>query len=152
MKHQIMEESKGKSVYVHIPHAGRYQLDELLKEVNELRGAVWVYKVWQATPALLDKASGSSTQYVGQTFDPLYFDLVQTGWTHDHCEFCSQRISDAEGYGEAGGYVSANGWLCKDCHKLLLNTKDIGTLISIGFKWKSKSPACNIGFPEFYAG
>ena len=125
-----MEEIKGKNIYVSIPHAGRFQLDTLLEEVSQLREISWTYKVWKPTPALIDKTSGSSTQYVGQKFDPLYFDLVETGWTHDHCEFCSQTISDIEGYGETDGYVSNNDWLCKDCYKLFIEPKDIDILVS----------------------
>jgi len=36
---KLMQENIGNKIYVNIPHAGRYQLETLLKEVNELREA-----------------------------------------------------------------------------------------------------------------
>ena len=105
------------------------QLDTLLKEVNELREANWTYKIWAPTPALIDKSDGSSRQFVGQNFDPKYFTLNNTGWTHDHCAFYSHTISDIEGYGDTDGYISNDDWLCKECYRKCIEPKDIDTLI-----------------------
>ena len=125
-----MEKKPDKTIYVSIPHAGRYQLYTLLEEVKMLRESSWTYKVWAPTPALIEKSGGSSRQFIGQKFDAKYFDLEETGWTHDHCEFCSQTISDMEGYGDTNGYESGLEWLCKDCYKIFIEPKDIDSLIT----------------------
>jgi hypothetical protein len=82
--------------------------------------------MWKPTPALIDKSGGSSRQYVGQRFDPKYFNLVQDGWTHDHCEICFTTISNKEGYGDTDGHVAENGdWICKECYKLFIEPNDV---------------------------
>jgi hypothetical protein len=124
-----MQENSDNTKFVTIPHAGRYQLDTLLKEIIDLRESTWTYKIWTPTPALIDKSDGSSRQFVGQKFDPQYFTLDNAGWTHDHCEFCSQTISNIDGYGDTDGYISNNDWICKNCYRKFIEPKDIDTLV-----------------------
>jgi hypothetical protein len=121
-----MQESKNQKTYVTIPNKGEIELGYLLDTVDYLRQLNWTQKVWKATPALIDKTGSSPRQYVGQKFDPKYFDLVEDGWTHDHCEICSQTISDKEGYGDTDGYEAEDGdWLCKDCFNLFIRPDEI---------------------------
>jgi hypothetical protein len=121
-----MQKEQDKKVYVTIPNKGDHELSNLLDTVNYLRQSIWTYKIWKPTPALIDKSGGSSRQYVGQKFDPKYFDLVADGWTHDHCEVCFQTISNIEDYGDADGYESENGdWICKDCYDLFIKPEDV---------------------------
>ena len=121
-----MQESKDKKTYVTIPHKGEFELSYLLDTVDYLRRLKWVHKDWKPTPALIDKSGGSSRQYVGQRFDPKYFDLVENGWTHDHCEICSQTISDKIGYGDADVYEGENGdWVCNECYHLFIIADDV---------------------------
>jgi len=124
-----MQENFDNTIFVTIPHAGRYQLDTLINEINGLREITWTYKIWVPTPALIDKSDGSTKQFVGQNFDPKYFTLDNIGWTHDHCEFCSHTISDIEGYGDVDGFVSNNDWLCKDCYRKFIEPKDMDSLV-----------------------
>jgi hypothetical protein len=125
-----MQNSQDKKTFVTIPNKGKIELSYLLDMVGHLRQFTWTYRAWKPTPALIDKSNGSSRQYVGQTFDPKYFDLVNDGWTHDHCEICAQTISDKNGYGDNEGYVSENGdWLCNGCHKLFIEPSDLEATI-----------------------
>jgi hypothetical protein len=121
-----MQESQDKKTYVTLPNKGDIELSYLLDTVDYLRQFSWTYKVWKPTPALIDKSGGSSRQYAGQRFDPKYFDLVEDGWTHDHCEICVATISNKEGYGDTDGYVNDNGdWICKECHNLFIKPEDV---------------------------
>ncbi len=125
-----MERKPNKLIYVNIPHVGRYQIDTLLNEVIDLREVKWTYKTRSPTPALIDKSDGSSIQFVGQKFDSKYFDLVETGWTHDHCEFCSLPISNIDDCSGTDGFVCNNDWLCKDCYNLFIEPEDIDAVIN----------------------
>jgi hypothetical protein len=121
-----MQKNQDKKIYVTIPNRGDHELSNLLDTVDYLRQLTWTYKIWTPTPALIDKSSGSSRQYVGQTFDSKYFDLVEDGWTHDHCEVCFQTISNIEGYGDSDGYKGDSGdWICKDCYALFIKPEDV---------------------------
>ena len=125
-----MKERQDNKTYVTIPNKGDHELNTLLDTVHYLKQLVWTSKVWKSTPALIEK-SGGSRQYVGQKFDPKYFDLVQNGWTHDHCEICYATISDIEDYGDKEGYNADNGdWICNDCYNLFIKPTDINETLN----------------------
>ena len=125
-----MQEKKDKKIYVTIPNKGEHELQYLLDTLDYLRQLTWTYKRWAPSPALVDKSGGSSRQYVGQNFDPKYFDVIEDGWTHDHCEICFTTISDKDGYGDTDGYKTNNNeWVCKDCYNLFINTDNIQDII-----------------------
>jgi len=121
-----MEENK--KIYIITPHAGKFEFDSFLEEVNDLRSLDWDYRVWKPTPALVDK-SGTISQYTEQQYDSSFFILEPTGWTHDHREFCSHVISDIEGYRDLTGYEVNKYWLCNDCYNMLIVPKDIETVL-----------------------
>lgn len=125
-----MKLQEDKKNYVTIPGKGDHELSSLRDTINFLKPLTWTHKVWTPTPALIDKISGSCRQYVGQKFDPKYFDLVPDGWTHDHCEICYETISKEKGYGCNEGYEADNGdWICNDCYNLFIKGDDLNEII-----------------------
>ncbi len=68
--------------------------------------------------------SGSRTSlYVGQKFDPQYIDLVDDGWTHDHCEICYKDLYEIEDPEHGEGYTNGQDWICSECYlKYVANT------------------------------
>ncbi len=124
----ISQMSEAKNINIITPHAGKFKLDSFIEEVNELRSLDWIFKTWKPTAALISK-SGSISQYTGQQYDPSLFVLDPSGWTHDHCEFCSHVISDIEEYGDLTGYEVYNYWLCNDCYNMLIVPKDIEAVL-----------------------
>lgn len=133
-----MQESQDKKTYVTIPNKGDIELSFLLDTVDYLRQLKWTYKIWKPTPALIDKSGGSSRQYLGQQFDPKCFDLIEDGWTHDHCEICFTTISNKAGYGETEGYVTENDdWICEECYSLFIKPDAVQDAIN-SFKTTTK--------------
>jgi hypothetical protein len=125
-----MQETQDKKTYVNIPNKGDIELNYLLDTVEYLHDSTWTKKIWEPTPALIDKKGGSSRQYDGQQFDPKLFDLVEDGWTHDHCEICQTTISNKEGYGDQAGYANDNGdWICLECYNIFIKPDDVQTTI-----------------------
>lgn len=126
-----MEENKDKKNYVTIPNRGDFELNYLLGSVDYALQLSWTRKLWEPTPALIDKTGGYSRPYVGQKYDPNYFDLAEDGWTHDHCEICLQTISDKEGYGDTDGYKADGGeWLCNNCYNLFIKSENVQETIN----------------------
>jgi hypothetical protein len=115
---------KIKKTYVIMPNLGELGLDCLIETSNELRNYKWEYKKWTTRPALIDKSSSSSIEYGGQNYDSKYFDLVQNGWTHDHCEICSATITDGD-----DGFNIGNTWICQFCHENFIEPKDFDKII-----------------------
>jgi hypothetical protein len=80
----------------------------------------WDFRKWFARPALFDKTGGNVHLYVGQKFDPKNFDLVQEGWSHDHCLICFKNISDVkDDQTDDSGYFHNGEWICEACFKSL---------------------------------
>ena len=91
----------------------------------------WKFQQWRPTPALIERKGGAQVQYVGQKYDPTYFELVEDGWTHDHCEICFHTLSDIEGYGDPDGYKTENGdWICNNCYNLFVKPVDVQETIN----------------------
>jgi hypothetical protein len=119
--------NKGLQTFIKID-GGEFHRDILVNTVKTLRSiGTWNLKKWRPTPALVDKSSGTSRPYVGQNYDEKFFDLVPDGWTHDHCEFCTNRISDKNIYEDCltQGYNLNNDWICEKCYNLFMQTDDI---------------------------
>ena len=86
------------------------------EDIEYYKTLEWTFQVWKPTPALIDKNGFASHQYRGQKFDPNYLTIDPQGWTHDHCELCSNVLCENEDDGETTGFVSDNLWLCCRCY------------------------------------
>ena len=117
--------NKNDTATILLPGRGRLIVANLFPELDELRKREWTFKQWHSTPALIGKKDGSQVQYFGQKYDPDYFDLVEYGWTHDHCEICSTVLCANNEAGETNGYVSDGDWLCTTCYKYLVAPTDL---------------------------
>lgn len=117
--------NKRTTTFIKIDGWGEINRDILVDTVKILKDkGTWYLKKWKPTPALIDKSSKTSRQYVGQNYNQMDFDLVLDGWTHDHCEFCTKTISDSEDY-LTKGYNLENDWICEECYNLFMQTDDI---------------------------
>jgi hypothetical protein len=114
-----------KKTFIKIEGWGEMELEYLMGMVKNLKdGRIWTFKIWKPIPALIDKNGKTSRPFIGQQFDPNYFDLVPNGWDHDHCEICTQKISDKEAWGDIEGYNSGLDWICKQCYGLFMTASD----------------------------
>ena len=67
----------------------------------------------------------------GRSTTPNYFDVVDNGWTHDHCEICLQTISGIQDYGETEGFTNDNNeWICKSCFELFIKPDNVKSFMS----------------------
>jgi len=120
----------GSKTYVIMPNSGEMDLQYLVETVTYLRGLRRTFKIWELSSALIEKSGGSSRQYIGQKFDPTYFEVVTNGWTHDHCEICFATISNNKNLGEIEGYTTDNcEWICKNCFNGFIAPENIDTII-----------------------
>jgi hypothetical protein len=118
-------------IYILLPGRGQWEITpSFLENVSHLRQLEWTFKKYQATPALIEKSNGSSRPYVGQQYESNYFDLVQDGWTHDHCEICSIPLCESPDAGKIEGYNTNNVWLCKICYEHFIEPVDLNESIN----------------------
>jgi hypothetical protein len=116
---------KETKTFIKIDDWGEMELGYLVDTVKQLKSkGTWILKKWERTPSLDEKNGGSSRQYVGQNYDPEYFNLIPDGWTHDHCEICTKTISDTVDW-DTQGYNLDNDWICEECFNLFMVTDDI---------------------------
>ena len=111
--------------FIKIPGKGKYELTMLVELLDYLRSVKWKFGIWKFSPALIDKSGGTLRPYIGQNFDEKYFDLIENGWTHDHCEICNEQITDDD-----SAYQSEeNDWVCENCHDIFLKPNNIDEVL-----------------------
>jgi len=105
---------------------GEFEITYLKESFWDLKIIRFEYQDYKPRPALIDKSGGVSRPYVGQKFDPKYIDLIQDGWTHDHCEICHTKISaDENDKSFTSGYFNDGIWVCIRCYELIISADDI---------------------------
>jgi hypothetical protein len=93
--------------------------------VQRLRRSTWTLKPWSASAALFARDGSASSKFHGQAFDPDEYDLIEEGWSHDHCPFCSVTICDAGDPGYVSeAYTNGYDWVCPSCHAKHLSGLD----------------------------
>ncbi len=116
-----------KKTYIILPDLGEFELNSLIEKAIELRKHDWTFDKWHFRAALIDIKGGSSREYKGQNYDDKHIKLVENGWTHDHCEFCWTKISEADDSSEVEneGYHYGNIWICKKCYEYFISPNDL---------------------------
>src|SRR4051812_27895569 len=100
-----------------IIHGDRWDYSHVQDRIDDARALPWQKAKWQARPALVGKVHRTSRPYTGQTFDPKDYDLVPSGWNHDHCIICWWTLSASEKEEDGTGFTDGQGnWLCLECH------------------------------------
>ena len=110
--------------FVKLP-TGDVEIDHLREMYTDLNFTKFEFLPWRPRPALIDKSTKSTRLYTGQKFDSAYFDLVEDGWSHDHCEICFTRISEGSNGECEYGYFNGGVWVCKNCFEMILSSKDL---------------------------
>ncbi len=114
-----------KYTFVKLP-TGNIEIEEVRDMYSELKGNHFELKKWFPRPALFDKNGKQSWLYTGQSFDPKFIELIEEGWTHDHCEVCSTTLSEIDNqYSFSEGYFDGYHWVCKSCYDFVLKANDI---------------------------
>ena len=112
------------TTFVKLP-SGYVEIEWLRDVCEDLINTPFKFMKWEPRPALIDKNGKVSRLYTGQKYDPNYIDLVEDGWTHDHCQICDLNISDYENENTVtSGYFNAFDWVCKNCYEAVLDTDD----------------------------
>lgn len=87
--------------------------DQKFAEITDLR---FVSKIFHPCPSLRskkpDKGWSMTKPYRGGGYDGSAFVLIEGGWDHEHCSFCSLRIADGDTYWVNTGEVIL---LCPAC-------------------------------------
>uniref|UniRef100_UPI00404B8875 hypothetical protein n=1 Tax=Fulvivirga sp. TaxID=1931237 RepID=UPI00404B8875 len=100
--------------------SGREFNSKLLKEDLEwVLKLTWTESIWEPKDALTEKNGGSTWLYTGQTFNEEKIELVKNGWTHDHCDICSNDIREKDSCA-----ISNNQIICEECHNDFIKNKN----------------------------
>src|SRR5438105_3203505 len=111
--------------YIRIKGWGEMELEYLLSTIRSLKDqGNWTLQNWKPVSSLNEKNGRTSAKFMGQGYDPVYFDLVKDGWTHDHCELCTKTISDnpSNEEWETQGYSDGRDWICEQCYQLFMTS------------------------------
>ena len=103
-------------------HGDAWAWADIRDAVDSCRSRSWTYAVWRPRSALVDR-SGGVREYTGQAFDPVDFELVEGGWTHDHCEICWSSLHESEDSVHGAGFTAdGRTWLCSECYGKLIES------------------------------
>ena len=97
--------------------------DMMIERARKARQKEWSLQQWKPSPALTTKTREGTRviKFVGQKYDPKKSKLIEDGWDHDHCLFCSQSICNCGCKNcEPEGYTDGNQWICVSCHKKII--------------------------------
>jgi len=97
-------------------HGGEWKFTEIADEVAYCRGLHWRRESWVRRDALVQQ-TGTTDLYVGQRYDPAYYELVRGGWSHDHCEICWWTLSEGGDDEHSVGYTDGRRWICTECYQ-----------------------------------
>jgi hypothetical protein len=113
------------SIFVKLP-SGYFDIDDIREQYEDLKDTSFEYGKWKPRAALIEKNGKTSWLYTGQKYDPKFIDLVEDGWTHDHCVICSRTISEKENqYTDSNGYFNGYEWVCKGCYETVISASDL---------------------------
>jgi hypothetical protein len=88
------------------------------RPVEWFRSQSWTRMTWSPRPALQERGQSRSLElYTGQPFDPVQYELIEGGWSHDHCPLCGEEISDLPHAPHHEGYVHNDEWICPACYE-----------------------------------
>ena len=86
-------------------------VDQFFEEIRDVRFVHKTFSPQASLEAIEPDPSGwiESCAYTGGTYDPDKFRLIETGWDHDHCYICWQRIEPGDAY-----WANARPGICPD--------------------------------------
>lgn len=90
--------------------------------IQWVRQENWVQATWKSGPALVHKSGSRTSFYWGQKFDAQYIDLVENGWTHDHCAVCYETLFETDDPKHGIGYTNESDWICSACYNNYIGT------------------------------
>jgi hypothetical protein len=113
---KLIEHSSMKYTFVK-SKSGNIEIDHIREMVGEINKDEFIFKNWFPRPGLKEKNSDFvSRLYIGQSYDKNQFDLVENGWTDDHCIICMRTLGEnPNDYIETSGYFDGDDWVCKSC-------------------------------------
>jgi len=99
--------------------------DYVRLNVERLRSHKFTLLPWHPSPALLPRSNkGASSKFHGQAYDQAEYELVEDGWSHDHCPFCWVTIEDREYEGAVTtAFTDGYNWVCPPCFARYLEDK-----------------------------
>jgi hypothetical protein len=107
------------NTFVKLP-TGDIEIEHILQLCIDLSFTRFELMPWKPRPALIDK-SGQKWLYTGQKYDRKYIQLIEDGWTHDHCEICFTVLGNKENQATfSSGYFNGGVWVCESCYKNLI--------------------------------
>jgi ribonuclease inhibitor len=131
-------------------HGDECKFEDIRESVENAKQSFWTRQIYKRPIALVEKGNGTLRTFVGQEFDPEYFEISDTAWTHDHCAICSYRIDDSEPRQEA--YSDGYNWICYECFNQFLikdhvtiDLSDIKSIEELHLMFKKE-----LYFPQFY--
>jgi len=96
-------------------HGNKWKRADIAPTLDDCRQYQWHQQQWGRRDELSQKHGGTSSPYVGQSYDSTKVDLVRGGWTHDHCEICWWKLFETQDIEHSVGYSNGHGWICREC-------------------------------------
>jgi len=116
---------RNEKIYLRKIDGREFKVSDLVEELNWARNLQWTKIIWKEKNALVDKKSETIGLYVGQKYDSEHFDLVDNGWTHDHCDICFLEIESND-----IAYESDSQILCSYCYFEFIEPNNIDSIVT----------------------
>jgi hypothetical protein len=80
----------------------------------------WRKRNFTKTDIVIEKKIGKVSFDLTLAADSANFDLVQSGWTKDHCVICRWELFESKHEADVAhtaGYTNGRDWLCAECYE-----------------------------------
>jgi len=97
-------------------HGLKKSVEEVRRDVNNLRGCYWKRKPWKQRNVAMTKDRKKVSIDLSLAKKSSEFVLVKGGWKKDQCAICRWDLYESEDVSHGTGFTNGKDWICTECH------------------------------------
>ena len=97
-------------------HGLKKNVEELRRDVTNLRGCYWKRKSWKQRDIVTTRDGSKLSFDLTLAKKSSEFLLVKGGWKRDQCAICRWDLYESEDVNHGTGFTNGKDWICTECH------------------------------------
>lgn len=97
-------------------HGVKKSVEDLRRDVNNLRACYWKRKSWKPRNVITTKEGGKISFDLTLAKKSSGFVLLKGGWKRDQCAICRWDLYESDDVSHGTGFTNGQDWICSECH------------------------------------